>query len=133
MPWHDERAENRAGQHELQGYREAPRAVPAEAVVKELPSTRAQERKDVLEIGSGTRCGANRRRIERASPRSEEDHARDTATNLDATRADVLVRQAIAREMKDWPEEERPEARPARGTGRGTGGDVERDDHGCPS
>ena len=40
-PWHDERAENCAGQQELQGYRKAPRAVPAEAVVKELPSARA--------------------------------------------------------------------------------------------
>jgi hypothetical protein len=117
----------------LQGYREAPRAVPAEAVVKELPSTRAQEREDVLEIGSGTRCGTDGRRIERASPCGEEDYARETAANLDATRTDVLVRQAIAREMKDWPEEERREARPARGTGRGAGSHVERDDHGCPS
>lgn len=79
--------------------------MPAEAVVKELPSTRAQEREDVLEIGSGTRCGAKGRRIERASPRGEEDYARETAANLDATRADVLVREAIAREMKNRPQE----------------------------
>lgn len=85
MPWHGERAEDRTGEHELQGYRKTPRAVPAEAVVKDLPSTRAQERKDVLEIGSGTRCGANGRRIERASPRSKEDYACEAAANLDAT------------------------------------------------
>lgn len=80
--------------------REVPRVVPAEAAVKELPSSRTQERKDVLEIGSGTRCGANGRRIEQAAPRGEEDYARETAAHLDATRADVLVRQAIAREER---------------------------------
>lgn len=133
MPWHDERAQNRAGQQELQGCREAPRAVPAEAVVKELPSARAQEREDVLEVRSGTRHGAKRRRIERASPHGEQEDARETAADLEATRADVLVRQAIARKMEDWAQEERRESRPARGASRGARGHVEHDDHGCPS
>jgi hypothetical protein len=88
--------------------------VPAEAVVKELPSARAQEGEHVLEVRGGTRYRAKRRRIEWASPRGEEEDARETAADLEATRADVLVRQAIAREMEDWPENERRESRPAR-------------------
>lgn len=102
-PWRDERTENRAGQQELQVRREVPRAVPAEAVVEELPSARAQEGEDVLEIRGGARRGAKRRRIERASPRGEEEEARKTAANLEAARADVLVRQAVAREVEDRP------------------------------
>jgi hypothetical protein len=107
--------------------------VPAEAIVKELPSGRTQEGEDVLEVRGGARGGAKRRRIERASPRGEEDDARETAPDLEATRADVLVRQAVAREVEDRAEQERREPRPARRAGRGARGHVERDDHGCPS
>jgi hypothetical protein len=98
----DERAENRAGEQELQASREAPRAVPA-AVMEELPSTRAQEREDVLEVRSGARRRANCRWIEGASPRGEEQEARKTAADLEATRAEVLMRQAVAREVEDRP------------------------------
>jgi hypothetical protein len=77
--------------------------VPAKAIVKELASARTQEGKDVLEVGGGTRCGAKRHRIEWASPRGEEKETRKTAADLEATRAEVLVRQAITREVEDWP------------------------------
>jgi len=130
-PRSDERAENRSGEQELQGYRKAPRAVPSEAIVKELSSARTQEREDVLEVRGGTRHRAKRRRIERASPRGEEDDASDTAADLEATRGDVLVGQAIAREMEDWPQDKRCESRPARSAGGGARGHVERDDHGA--
>jgi len=100
-PWSDERGENRTGEQELQGCRETPRAVPAEPVVKELPSTRTQEGEDVLEIGGGARRRAEGRRIERASPRGEEDDAPETADDLDSTRVDVPVRHAIAREVEN--------------------------------
>jgi hypothetical protein len=101
-PWPDERAENRTGQQELQARREAPRAVPA-AVVEELPSARAQEREDVLEVRGGTRRGAKCRWIERASARGQEQEARETAANLEATRADVPMGQAIASKVEDRP------------------------------
>jgi hypothetical protein len=42
--------------------------MPVKAVVKDLPSARTQERKDVLKVRGGTRRGAKRRRIEWASP-----------------------------------------------------------------
>jgi hypothetical protein len=87
----------------------------------------------VLEVRGGARRGAKHRRIERASPRGEEQEARETAADLEATRADVLVRQAVPREVEDRPEEERREPRSAGGAGHGARRHVERDDHGCPS
>jgi hypothetical protein len=100
-PGHDERAENHAGQQELQVGREAPRAVPAEAAVEDLPSARPQERENVLEVRGGACGGAKRRRIERASPRGEKEEAGETAADLEATRGDVLVRHAVTREVED--------------------------------
>ena len=71
--------------------------------MKELSSARAQEGEDVLEVRGGTRRSAERRRIERASPRGKKKDARKTAADLEAARAEVLVRQAIAREVDDRP------------------------------
>ena len=128
--WRDERAENRAGEQELQVCREVSGAVPAAAAVEELATARAQEGEDVLEVGGGARRGTERRRIERAAARGEEDEARETAADLEAARADVLVRQAVAREVEDRPQEERREPRPTGGTGRGARRHMKRDDHG---
>ena len=132
-PRSDERAENPDRQQELQVRRETSRAVPAEAVVKELPATWMQEGEDVLEVGGGTCRGAKRRRIEWASARGEEKDACDAAGDLKATRAEVPVRQAVAREVEDRPQEERCKSRPARRAGGGASCHVERNDHGCPS
>jgi hypothetical protein len=71
--------------------------------VEELPSARAQEREDVLEVRGGARRGAKRRRIERASPCGEDEEARDAAADLEPTRVDVLVRQAVAGKVEDRP------------------------------
>ncbi len=90
--WRDERAENRAGEQELEICGEVPRAVPASVAVEELAAARAQEREDVLEVGCGARRGAERRRIERTAARGEKEEARETAADLEAARADVLVR-----------------------------------------
>jgi hypothetical protein len=107
--------------------------VPTEAVVKELPAAQTQEGEDVLEIGGGTRRRAKRRRIEWPSPRGEENDACDAAGDLEPTRAEVLVRQAVARQVQDRPQEERRKSRPARRAGGGARGHMESDDHGCPS
>ena len=87
----------------------------------------------MLEVGRRTRRGAKRRRIERPSPHGEEKDACDAAANLEATRAEILVRQAVAREVEDRPQEERRKSRPRRRAGGGARGHVKRDDHGCPS
>ena len=83
----------------------------------------------MLEVGGGTRRGAKRRRIERASPRGEEKNACDAAGDLELTRAEVLVREAVAREVNNRPQEERRKSRPARRAGSGARSHVERDDH----
>jgi hypothetical protein len=83
----------------------------------------------MLEVGRGARRGPERRRIERASPHGEQENARDAAADLEATRANVLVWHAVAREVKDGPEEEGRESRPAGGAGGGARRNVERDDH----
>jgi hypothetical protein len=75
------------------------------AVVEELPSARAQEREHVLEVGSGGRRGAECRWIEDASANGQDQEACETATDLEATRADVLMGQAVASEVQDRPEQ----------------------------
>src|SRR5262245_28328184 len=87
--------ENHAGEQELKFRRKRARAVPA-AVVEELPSPWPQERKYVLEVGGAGRRGADGRRIERASTGSEEQEARDTAADLEPTRAKVFMRHSVA-------------------------------------
>jgi hypothetical protein len=128
--WSGECAENPKGEQELQVCREPPRAVPADAVVKELPSSRTQEREDMLKVRDGTRRPTKRRRIEWASPGSKEKHPRDTAADLEATRAEVPVRHAIAREVEYRPHEERRDTRTTRSAGGGPRGHMEGDDHG---
>ena len=82
-------------------------------VVEELPSARAKERKDVLEVRRGARRSAECRRIERASPRGEEEDARQAAADLEPTRAEVSVRNAIARDVENRPQKECCEPRAA--------------------
>jgi len=64
--------------------------------VEEFATARAQARQDVLEVRGRARRRTERRRIEQAAARGEEDEARETAADLEAARADVLVRQAVA-------------------------------------
>jgi len=98
--------------------------------MKELPSTWTHEWKDVLEIRSRTGGTAQRRRVEDAPPRGEENEGSEPATDLDGSGMDVLVRHAIAREVQQRPDEERRSARPAGRAGGGSRRNMERDDHG---
>jgi len=43
--------------------------------------------------------------IERAAPHGKERETRETTADLEARRVDVLVGQAIAREVEDRPDE----------------------------
>jgi hypothetical protein len=104
--------------------------VPA-VVVEEFPSTRAQTRKDVLEVRRGARCGSECRRIERASPSGEEKDARQAASYLEPTRAEVSVRNAVARDVENRPQQECCEPRAAGSSGRGACRNVESNYHGC--
>jgi hypothetical protein len=75
-------------------------------VVEELVTARTQEREDVLEVRSRARRCAERRGIERSTPSGEEGKTRHAAADLEPTRADVLVRDAVAENMEDWSRDE---------------------------
>ena len=89
-----------------------------------------QQREDMLEVRRGTRRAAKRRRIQWSSPGGEEKQRRDTAAGLEATRAEVLMWQPVAREVEYRPQEKRRDSRPAHSAGGRTRGHMERDDHG---
>ncbi len=76
------------------------------AVVEELPTTREAERKDVLEVRCGARGSAECRRIERPAPNGEQEDARHTATDLEPTRVEVSVRETVARDVENGPQNE---------------------------
>jgi len=59
------------------------------------------------------------------------DPRRDVDIYLEAARAEVLVRQAVAREVEDRPQKERRRSGPARRTCGSARGHVKRDDDGC--
>jgi hypothetical protein len=98
--------------------------------MEEFPSARAQDRKDVLEVGRGARRGAKCRRIEQASPRGKKEDARETAADLEPTRAEVLVREAVARDVERRPKKECREPRAAGGASSSTCRHVEGNYHG---
>jgi hypothetical protein len=70
-------------------------------VVEELVSARTEKREDVLEVRGGARRCAERRRIERSTPHGKQGETRHSAADLEPTRADVLVRDAVADNMED--------------------------------
>jgi hypothetical protein len=78
-------------------------------VVEELVSSRTEEREDVLEVRGRARRCAERRGIEWSTPYGKEDETRQAAADLEPTRADVLVRNAVAEEMEDRSREQRRE------------------------
>lgn len=97
--------------------------------MKELSSARTERRKDVLEIGGGARRSAERRWIEHASNPREQGKACNPARDLEATGADVLMRDAVSQEVEDRPDEDGEEPGPRGRAGRGAGRNVQRDDH----
>jgi hypothetical protein len=103
--------------------------MPAQAVVKDFPSTWTQERNYVLEVRGRTRRGTKRRRIEWASPHREKDETREPAADLEASRMDVFVRQAIARKVEERSEEQSGEPRPTGRAGGSARSHMEGDDH----
>lgn len=127
--WSDKSANNYPCDQELQVGWEATGSVPAVTPVKQLASVWAQKRHDVLEIRCRARRCSESRRIQRAACAGEEDEAEEAATDLEAARADVLMWQTIASEMKNRSEQNRGEPGAAHGTGCGTRRDMQRNNH----
>ena len=73
--WSDKSTNNYASQQELDVSREATGSVPTVAAVKQLVSTWAQKRYDVLKIRSGARRCSESPRIQQAAPDGEEHQA----------------------------------------------------------
>lgn len=103
--------------------------MPTVAPVKELASARTQKWDDVLEIGCGACRGPESRRIERSAPGGKEGETKKAARDLEAARVDVSVRQTVAREVEDRPDNEGGDSRAGRGAGGRARGDVERNNH----
>jgi hypothetical protein len=74
--------------------------------MEEVVSARTEKRKDVLKIRRRARRCAERRGIERSTPQGEEGEARQAAADLEPTRGDVLVRDAVADNMEDRSRDE---------------------------
>ena len=109
--------------------RKWPIPMPPEAIVKDLPSAWTQEGEDVLEIRSGARERAERRRIERPTPRGEKSDACDTGPDLEPSRVEISVWNAVAREVESRPQQECREPRAAGRAGRSACRHVEGNDH----
>ena len=124
-----EYADDRARQDELNVRTEAAGTMPAAPAVKELAAVRTQPRKDVLEIGRGSRCGPKRGRIEQSTAEREQRQTEKAAANLEATIGDVLVRHPITGQMQRRTQAESGEPRARQRTQRSTGRDMNRDDH----
>ena len=100
-------------------------------VVEEFPSTRAQEREDVLEVGRGARCSPKCRGVKRAPSGSEEEDSHEAAADLEPTRMKVSVRDAVAGDVENRPQKECCEPRAAGGAGRSARRNMKGNDHGA--
>ena len=124
-----EQAKDRSGKQELELRRESARAVPAAAAVEELPSARAQQREQVLEVRCRSRKRTEGGRIERAAPRREEGDGREPASYLEAAAGDVLVRDVGSREVERGSKQQRAPTRTGECASRRTRGNMQRNDH----
>ncbi len=102
-----------AGEEELHGRGYAAASVPTAQPVagEELATAWPREAKDVFEVRKRGREGARDGGIERSARSAEEQDARDARTDLEGAVGDVLVRHAIAGEVKEQPERQRSEPR----------------------
>jgi hypothetical protein len=104
--------------------------VPAvEAVTwEELPSARARQPKEVLEVGSRSGEGAGHRRVEGSAHRGEEQDCGDARAGLEAAVGDVTVRHPIAGEVEEHSEWQRAEPGTDKCAADSTGRNVKGDD-----
>jgi hypothetical protein len=83
----------------------------------------------VLGVGEGRRDCRDHGRVERPAARREEEHGRRPARELEAAGGEVVVRHAVAQEMRERPECGRPGRGPCQGAHESAGRDVKGDDH----
>jgi hypothetical protein len=85
----------------------------------------------VLEIGCGACCGADRDLVEKAVTKGEHSERRDPRPQLEPPVGEVLMRHAIAGDVYERPKRDSPAPRGGESARDRAGGDVQRDDHLC--
>jgi hypothetical protein len=119
---------DRTCQHELRLHRHAD-AVTAAAAMEDLLPAHTEPWEQVLEVRHRSRGSAEHGGVERPAPRGEQAERDKTTTDLEAPVGNVLVWNAIARDVERGAEEQRERPRADEGSHRRTRGYVERDDH----
>ena len=95
---------------------------------EELPAAGSRQRQDVLEIRRGCGDRSDSGRVE-ASASGEQQDRGNAGAYLERPRGDVLVRDDVACEVEQRPEDGCPAPRSGGGAGEPAGGDVHQDDH----
>jgi len=97
----EQAADDRAGGDELEPAGQPACAVPAADPVRreELAPARPRQRQDMLEVGCGRGAAADHGRVERTARGREQPEQREPGPDLEAARADVAVRDAVAEEV----------------------------------
>ena len=120
---------DRPGDEQLEIRRQHTGAMSAATAVKQLLPARTKRRDHVLEIRRRSRNRAERRRIERAAPGGEQRDRGEAACDLEAAARDVLVRNVVRGNMQSGSKNQREHTRAGHRTDRGTGRNMQRDDH----
>jgi hypothetical protein len=130
QPPADEPADERPREEQLEPGREASGAVPAADPVgrEELPPAGPRQAHDVLDVRRRGRARADDGGVDGTARSREEPDQREPGRELEAVRADVVVRNAVAEEVGERSCEERTPARAGGSADGGAGGDVQRDD-----
>lgn len=127
-PTPEQQADDRPGQQQLR-LRRGPCAVRPAAAMEDLLPSRAQPRRDVLEIGHRRSGGAEHGRIEESASRGQHRERHEAAAELEAAVGDVLVRHSVAGDVERRTQQERERTRPHESSGGAAQRDVEGDDH----
>lgn len=75
--------------------------------MEELPPAWTKEWSDMLKVRGRARSSAKRRGIQQAAPHREHEEARQTGSDLEPGRVEVLVRDAITCDMQHGPHAQR--------------------------
>jgi hypothetical protein len=95
---------------------------------EELATARPREANEVLEVRTGSRDRAGDSGIKWSAHRGQEQDSGDARADLEAAVGDVLLRDPIAREVKEQPERQGAEPRPDERAASRACRDVEGDD-----
>src|SRR5947209_909955 len=103
--------------------------MPAAPPVEQLRAAGARQPNDMFDVWETSRDRPHSGRITRAAPCSKKTYEQQTAADLEPPVMDVLMRDAITREVRRQTECRRSSAGTDRGSDRRPGSRVQRHDH----